>query len=676
MNPKTVHRDIPSSPLSEFLQLCNTTNNDDLSSLLSYNQPIPSTVSPSFSASSFQNISHPKPSSCYYQNDYSSINPILANSIDFVSTAETSPFSDISDFLSVPDFMIMKPKRKSSPRPRTPIGRSRHACEGCKVRKVKCDEQKPSCTSCLTKGLGCNYTIKAKFKDDVEAMGKKFGREGINSLGGANETTDALVLRSKNSYYRVIRNRNNLKFLNFFINDVIENDHSLHICPSLQSSIIPIDVVNGSGLMNVELLNYAFDYYIQFISPIWNPVGDNSVTYYDNKLNSKVTVEKGLDLSSLIKYAQTNTAIFFLMFSLGSMYLSKRSDISEKAMWLSKAKHFQDLGLGKIQPEIEKLINHENYEFNTDLLVCLVLLILYEFANDCDRKWTVYLKLCKKLITSENFKIPKESMEYSLLKFCLEFLNYQESMGRTACKDVNMFFLELEQNEEDNKDTEKQIDLVSWMGCDRRLVTIISDITDLSFERFKNNVSEKDYAVLCQDMQRRLDEMKIKSEIDSTMSVQEICFLLSCEVNRLTTELYLQCCLLNTTPEDTIVTQLVHQIFKLLDFIVLKTNYQNSTCLVWSVFMASVNISTNDPDSDSLRYTSLSVIDHLKSQNLGQLPRIESIIRKIWKKRILENANLVSNGDLNKPARKRKKLMGFVNDWEKYVVKEDYAISF
>ena len=89
------------------------------------------------------------------------------------------------------------------------------------------------------------------------------------------------------------------------------------------------------------------------------------------------------------------------------------------------------------------------------------------------------------------------------MKFCLQFLDYQESMGRTACKDVNLFSLIMPKMKKKRRRkiyrTTKQIDgtsniivvyknvnLISWMGCDKQLMSIISDITDLSFERFKN----------------------------------------------------------------------------------------------------------------------------------------------------------------------------------------------
>ena len=43
------------------------------------------------------------------------------------------------------------------------------------------------------------------------------------------------------------------------------------------------------------------------------------------------------------------------------------------------------------------------------------------------------------------------------MKFCLQFLDYQESMGRTACKDVNLFFLDYAQDEEEEEE-EKSIE--------------------------------------------------------------------------------------------------------------------------------------------------------------------------------------------------------------------------
>ncbi|KAG7665449.1 uncharacterized protein J8A68_001137 [[Candida] subhashii] len=600
-------------------------------------------------------------------------------------------------------------KKKPSQKSKTP--RSRFGCEECKSKRIKCDEIKPHCSRCISKGLTCRYKIILQFREDLELRGKKFGREGVWSKNkkqdsGSGAKTTQLVKRSQESYYATIRNLQKLQFINTGYSDINRvfmppMNITPMIVPSLQSSIIPPDITRS--LKDPNSLNFALNYYIEFISPILNPVGDQSIYY--NQLsddNSRsIVVEKGLDLSALVKYSQNNTSLFYLILSLGSIYLSKLNGIAQKAGWLSKAKYFQDLGLAKIQPEIDRLvsdtdINNSSHTYTTDLLVALVLLILYEFANDCDRQWTIYLKLCKKLINSEKFVLPYNSLEYSLLKFCLEFLNYQESIGRTACKDVNSFFLQLEEEEEEKTGVVKapnQITLVSWMGCDRRLLNIISDITDLSFERFRNSISETNYAILCNDMKKKLDEMNInvmEAALASTnhnettlmvqefgMEIEEFCFLLSCEIKRLATILYLESCLLNKTPEDESITRLVRQIFKLLEFIVIKNDYKWYSTLIWSVFMASSEISSVAADCEDLRYLTLQIMDKLEDNTLGNVGKTRQIILSIWKRRDLDNCDENSFGVINDTTKKNKKrgLMGWTNDWEKYVVDEDYAIA-
>ncbi|EGW35147.1 uncharacterized protein SPAPADRAFT_132293 [Spathaspora passalidarum NRRL Y-27907] len=230
------------------------------------------------------------------------------------------------------------------------------------------------------------------------------------------------------------------------------------------------------------------------------------------------------------------------------------------------------------------------------------------------------------------------------------------------------------------------------MGCDRRLLNIISDITDLSFERFRNSISETNYAILCNDMKKKLDEMNInmmesvlassKSDAELMvqefgMEVEEFCFLLSCEIKRLATILYLEACLLNKTPEDEQIDQLVHQIFRLLEFIVIKNNYKWYSTLIWSVFMAASEISSLSPDCEDLRYLTLQIFDKLEDNTLGNVGKTRQIVLSIWKRRDLDNCDENSFGLMadNSKKNKKKGLMGWVNDWEKYVVDEDYAIA-
>ncbi|RLV92548.1 hypothetical protein JA1_003095 [Spathaspora sp. JA1] len=624
--------------------------------------------------------------------------------LDHISPVSSIDSEYVKKELKEPALKVAKkPAKRSSQKSKTP--RSRFGCEECKAKRIKCDEAKPRCSRCVTKGKSCRYKVILQFREDLELRGKKFGREGVwykNKKNDSAKTTD-LVLRSKESFYGMIRNMQHLQFINTGYEDITRIFTSPKISPSLQSSIIPPDITHT--LKDPNSLSFALNYYIDFISPILNPVGDQSIYYNqitagENEQRS-IVVEKGLDLAALVKYSQNNNSLFYLILSLGSIYLSKLNGVAQKAGWLAKAKYFQDLGLKKIQGDIDLLqndvdIDNTTHIYTTDLLVALVLLILYEFANDCDRQWTIYLKLCKKLINSEKFVLPYNSLEYSLLKFCLEFLNYQESIGRTACKDVNSFFLQLEEEEESKTGVVQppdQIKLVSWMGCDRRLLNIISDITDLSFERFRNSISETNYAILCNDMRKKLDEMNINmmdnvlasSRLKDAslmvqqfgMEVEEFCFLLSCEIKRLATILYLEACLLNKTPEDAQISQLVHQIFRLLEFIVIKNNYKWYSTLIWSVFMAASEISSLSADCEELRYLTLQIFDKLEDNTLGNVGKTRQIVLSIWKRRDLDNCDENSFGitpDTSKKNRK-KGLMGWANDWEKYVVDEDYAIA-
>ncbi|KAG2732253.1 hypothetical protein G9P44_004670 [Scheffersomyces stipitis] len=665
------------------------------------------------------------PLSSFY---YPSLSPFsTASDTASTSTLPSTTSSILSAPSPTPEPLPVKPKAKPKKAPKvakkrksvssdSKPSRSRFGCEECKTKRIKCDETKPRCSRCKSRGIRCNYKITLKFREDLEEQGKKFGREGVWSKDGGNANSSSdLVLRSKDSYYQNIRNIRKLQFINTQYRDILNLPDRL--VPSLQSSIIPVDILH-SLTDDPSSLNFALTYYISFVSPILNPVGNQSKYYnlQSKKSNKYIVVEKGLDLSSLVQYSQNNNNLFYLILSLGSIYLSKLDGFSDNN-WMSKAKYFQEMGIARIRNELYDLFNeggiHSPKLYTTDVLISLVLLILYELANDCNRQWTVYLKMCKKIINDPQFNLPHNSLEYSLLKFSLEFLDYQESIGRTACKDNNSFFLQFEeeeQQEENNLQVSKieKVNLVSWMGCDRRLLNIISDITDLSFERFSKGISETNYQILCNEMRRKLDSMSLNlmetmlipeslstpsasSEpstpaeaelclINSEMEVEEFCFLLSCEVKRLSTVVYLECCLLNKTPEDEMIQQLVKQIFSLLEFIVIKNDFKWYSTLLWSVFMASSEISSLSKDCEELRYLALQILDILEKTTLGNVGRTRKILLDIWKRRDLEQSDDNSYGYVRKTIddgnpKNDGLFLGFTNDWEKFVVKEDYAIS-
>jgi hypothetical protein len=658
----------------------------------------------------------------------------------------------------------------SSPTPRTSSSkrqRSRFGCEECKSRRVKCDEFKPKCSRCTEKGISCNYKILLQFREDLEVKGRKFGREGVWTKEGTSKNTSKhLSLQSRSSHYQPVRNSDALRFINVHYRDIIRESHTLRRC--LQPSIIPVDIRTN---LSDDILNlsFALNYYIDFISPILNPVGRENIYYNQvlQYLNRNIVIESGLDFSSLIKYSQDQNHLFYMMLSLGSIYISKSHGIASKKDWRSRARYFQEMAIKGVEnqfprsvPTIESVgddiingdLNFEtngdvipfgteslgsigddltfstvgnltyvdeipfhpddltfatsltNISFRTDSLLSLVLLMLYELANDCDENWTLYLKKCKKLLDTEKFVFPHNSMEHTLLLFALEFLDYQESIGRTACKDVNSFFLLAAKKDEDisviDEGVNPQITLVSWMGCDRRLMSIISDITDLSFERESRQISEASYLALAEGIRIRIEQLSLnmfdklielsskKDFVNSLnthleilgmdMDHEEFCFLLACEVKRIAVLIYLECCLLNKSPEDLSISNYVRFIFKVLEFVVLENDFKWYSTVLWTTYIASAEISNISVECEDLRYLTLKILDRIEQNSLGNAGKARRIILDIWKKRDLNDHDENSMGVLkkNELIKQNKEIyLGVRNDWDRNVVDKTCCLS-
>ncbi|KAI3405811.2 hypothetical protein KGF56_001418 [Candida oxycetoniae] len=581
------------------------------------------------------------------------------------SSSSTSTSTSTSKPLSSDNFINPQWSQPLSFTKSTKLQRPRRACQACQTRKLKCDRSKPLCSQCKSNGTKCVYKLFAQFKEDVESQGKRFGREGINSINKI--TTDEFVLRSKHSHYQPIRHQGNLQFVNVFNDDITKTLHKPILFPALQTSIIPSDVLSSSH-QDSSMLDFAIKYYVEFISPILNPCGYDTIQYKRIPSNKgkevkHMTIERGLDLGLLVKLSQSNHCLFYLMLALGSFYLSKNVDTDQDQMWEERAFEFHRMGLVKLNPILISLSKNEtlNDEISiVDTLVALTLLILFEMVNNCNPRWIVYLRLTKRVLTLVDFKIPTD--------------------------------VDIDNNKPDQETN--QISLVSWMGCDRGLIQVISDITDLSFERFKKTVTEKEYLQKCNQLKQMLEEMNIHmmdfyfsssngephSVSDQFMGFEEEEFylLLSYEIKRITTELYLNCCLLNMGPEDESVGKLVREIFKLLEIVILQHDYKWYSTLIWCIFVAASEISVLSPSCDEMRFSTLKLLAKLETNTLGNIKRTREIILGVWKKRDLDNSDLHSMGMINihhRKFRKRKKLLGFENDWEKYIVDKGHGIA-
>lgn len=542
-----------------------------------------------------------------------------------------------------------------------------HKTDGCfesLLTKKQCDELRPRCGRCVTKDLCCTYKHILQFREDLEGQGKTFGREGVWSKKKNNDKVIDLIEKSKETHYQILRNKDLVQFINFEIYDFEDR-----IYPSLQLSIIPHDIRIQDNYDHSSL-NFALNYYIELIAPIFNPITKIRNLHVVNSKgeNIEVNIGKGLNFELLIQYSQIHNHIFYLILSLGAKYLTK---INNDMIWEEESLVFHKLGLKLILKNIIAIqMGGNDPILDTNIMISLMLLIMYEIANDCNKNWSNYLNICRRINNSKNFIKPQVGIEIELLRFCLEFLQYQESMGRTVCKATNSFFIPV---------TEERSDLiksVSWTGCERDFIDVVSDITDLSFERSNPKISGA-FQSLFQDIFDKLETMKLGIDIDNsliqkggsqifdselilldkTQDLELFCFVLLSEIKIITLQIYLQCSLSNVGADDTIIRDQVHKICEIMKFIVLKNDFKWCSTLLWSIFVIAVTISNIDDESDHLRYLIFQLFDKVRGSSLGNVDSAKELVMRVWRKRDLELGS------------------SSTNDWERYVFDGKINIS-
>lgn len=435
---------------------------------------------------------------------------------------------------------------------------------------------------------------------------------------------------------------------------------------------------------------FALNYYLDYISPVLNPVSFVSSGSTMQIENAVVLLEQGLEVSTMIQYLQQHLHVFHMMLALGAMYLLKLDTSTD---WLAKSRAFRREGMRGIAAFFSS--NSDSVSYSTDKMLTLVLLMFYELAEEHNENWAEYLHGAGRLYFSERFMQPQSDVERALLKFSLELLNYQETMGRTACKARSNFFVAPDEHQSHLAPVSSAIGHtihVSWMGCDKDLILIILDITELLFDRMAP-ASVAAYRRKCANMRVKLDSMQLaglspemEAQIagdgndsvfrpmdvtvtDKGANVEVVCYLLACEAKRIATVIYLECSLLNKTPKHPEIRLLVLRAYRMLEFVVIQHLFKWFSTLLWTIFVIAAEIAVDLPVSEELRYLTLEILKRIESRSLGNVSTTVALVVGIWKNRDLgDGVQKLSKAD-------EERLVGFRNDWDIYVADELYRVS-
>ncbi|KAF4776336.1 hypothetical protein HER10_EVM0005352 [Colletotrichum scovillei] len=512
--------------------------------------------------------------------------------------------------------------------------RSHRGCHRCRLHKIRCDEAKPHCGPCTSRGYAdCVYAQVLKWETDY--VGRAFGRAGVwskSGTGGNNKKKSATPPSTLDNYWCLPIHVHSFGFLNSFVADFEREESS-----SSSSDDSSTDDRKSAALTlrkNLGCINRPVKY-VQLDSQ----AESHLLSYYlDRICPMTVPCAKGESpFSALIFPFAVSSASPALMHALLGLAASHRarSDCTYQPVALSySAKVIRSLRL--------TLENKSSIDIaaNSEILVLMMLLCQLEIIAECDKRWVTHLRGARDLIrfrrqgmTSDAAKMAarQQSPWERIIKFAERYFAFYDVMGRTACGEEPIFGNDFWSAQED-----EGLDL--WMGCSPQLVSIIGEITELSFNE---------------------DEI-----IRNTV-----------ELKRLTVELYLHSALNDSTPATPVIRQSVK---KILGLVAMLLEADVKAGLTWPLFMAACQLDPTEElqwvegdveDKTSPRYARpfvLYVLDKL-ADSLCNVTRTRSVVEKVWKQR--EAASFLSSDRQLSPSPKA------FNDWARFVAPFCHNIS-
>ncbi|KAK6225540.1 hypothetical protein QIS74_01587 [Colletotrichum tabaci] len=556
--------------------------------------------------------------------------------------------------------------------------RSHRGCHRCRLHKIRCDETKPHCGPCVSRGYSdCVYVQILKWETDY--VGRAFGRAGVWSKSGAGtnnkrkaSTPPSTLDKNNHNYCSVPTRVLPYGFLNSFVTDFMKEESS-----SSSSDDSSSDDHRSAALTlrkNLGSLNRPVTY-IQLDTQ----AESHLLSYYLNRIcPMTIPCAKGESpFSALIFPFAVSSASPALMHALLGLAASHRArtDSSYQSVALSySAKVIRSLRL--------TIDNRSSIDIaaSSEILVLMMLLCQLEIIAECDKRWVTHLRGARDLIrfrrqgmSSDAAKMAtkQQSPWEQIIKFAERYFAFYDVMGRTACGEEPIFGNDFWSAQED------QLDL--WMGCSPHLVSIIGEVTELSFKYKRLSASTtEDY---WQDLEKQrmrltsvLQRPKLKSDSDDMIIRNTV------ELKRLTAELYLHSALNDSTPTTPIIRQNVKKILRLVAMLL---GAGVKAGLTWPLFMAACQLDPTEElewETEDLDYKDdddvavphharpfvLYVLEKL-SDSLSNVTRTRSVIEKVWKQR--EAASFLSYDRQQSPSPKA------FNDWARFVAPLCHNIS-
>lgn len=528
--------------------------------------------------------------------------------------------------------------------------RTRSGCQRCRLRKIKCDERKPECGQCRAKGYQCQSTWPLKWEQDYLSRGLAFGRTGIWSKNNNNTNTTATTTQDTH-WCRFPRIRPYS-----FVNATVHH----HLVLTTARSNTSLTAV--SSISNPPL----------FLPGIRDPLASTLLSYYLQCLCP-------LTVSSPTSTSPFATLIF--PYSVSSSPAVLESVLALSACHRAKQDAtFKDPALrlaGSVLRRLRHRLKTEDttqVALDSDTLVIMVMLCLFEIVNECDERWVVHLRGARDLIRLRSQVVlpcqhaPSSATNDELALFAETFFAYQDVLGRTACGEEPIFADDFWVSSHGVSS-----DVTVWLGCSPELISILCEITALSRRRAEDAAvaHTTDFHTTTASLETRLGRL----QQHVTTQPDDDILQTSAELKRLAAAFYLHCALRSAHPFLPESRLAISQILRLVSLLLER---HVTAGLAWPIFVAAVEL---DPLEDLALWTDetlnsavvpcygrpfvLYALNRMARSSVSNVSQTRTVIERVWQSRDME-ALQDGSGKCPTPGQ---------NDWERHVAPFCHGLS-
>jgi hypothetical protein len=281
----------------------------------------------------------------------------------------------------------------------------------------------------------------------------------------------------------------------------------------------------------------------------------------------------------------------------------------------------------------------------------MMFLCLYEILDNGDYRWVFHLRASQDFMRKrQQLALPSSQNTGfgSLAAFAERYFAFQDVISRTACGNSPIFGLEYWQRPDHTEDID------AWMGCSPAMASVIFKITELARTRNRDNMSQKEYDLQVEDLDREL--VLVSSNVTVVEAMDEN-VRRSVDLKKTSVQLYFHCLLRDADPSTPQVTYLVTKVLQSIHSLI---QQGSAAGLLFPLFVAAVELDPLQDDKIFLheglgtyvsgRQMVLEILEAMVGSSLANIERTKAVILKVWRMRDLHTQRespLVGMGDAN-----------------------------